>query len=214
MCIGCHESQKQQESSQLDFDYSYQPPRYGTGNSKFYTQSDVKSHNSVKRLPSVKKLNELDQTLYLSKSTFFNDTKPHATTIIPLSPTACSGKTTIIPITVEGRNDVKDHSLVQFERNKASLIDEQTDSQGNVNGFNRCVISLPSTSSNYKPNEFKPVVKTLNSEQVDGKHIDLPIKCRSIGCSFFGTTVNVYCSKCSQDQKIQTRQYQKMSTEI
>lgn len=89
MCSKCYENQKQRESSQLDYDYSYQSPRYPTGNSKFYTQSDVNSHNSVKRLPSVKKLNELDQTLYLSKSTFFNDTKPisHNTIGIPVAPT-------------------------------------------------------------------------------------------------------------------------------
>lgn len=48
-------------------------PRYGTGNSKFYAQSDMASHQTIKRLPSVRRLNELDQTLYLSNSTFFND---------------------------------------------------------------------------------------------------------------------------------------------
>jgi OTU domain-containing protein 7 len=47
----------------------------GTGNSKFYTQTDLESHNRINRIPSVRRLNELDQTLYLSKSTFYNDQK-------------------------------------------------------------------------------------------------------------------------------------------
>ncbi|CRK88657.1 CLUMA_CG002352, isoform A [Clunio marinus] len=102
MCLGCYEKQKEQEIFQVDYDYSYQPPRYSTGNSKFYTQSDTKSHNVVKRLPSVKKLNELDKTLYLSKSTFFNDTKQSQQSISPSESSATAGRTTIIPMRVEG----------------------------------------------------------------------------------------------------------------
>lgn len=67
MCPECFEKQKQQELNVLD------TPRYGTGNSKFYTQSDMQSHQVINRLPSVRRLNELDQTLYLSNSTFYND---------------------------------------------------------------------------------------------------------------------------------------------
>jgi OTU domain-containing protein 7 len=113
MCSVCYEKQKQQENCSSEFDYA---PRYGTGNSKFYTQSDANSHNVVKRLPSVKKLSELDQTLYLSKSTFFNDTKapPHNQIGIPLSPTT-TGKTTIIPIRVEGRDEADSKDLMQFD---------------------------------------------------------------------------------------------------
>lgn len=117
MCSTCYENQKQRESSQhqsqADFDFA---PRYGTGNSKFYTQSDPKSHSSVKRLLSAKKLNELDQTLYLSKSTFFNDTK---LSYPDSSSSSSSGKTTIIPMSVEGRGD----DLIQFGN---SIADENT----------------------------------------------------------------------------------------
>lgn len=209
MCGGCYEKQKQRESTQVDFDYSYQPPRYGTGNSKFYTQSDVKSHNSVKRLPSVKKLNELDQTLYLSKSTFFNDTKPipHNTIGIPVSPPA--GKTTIIPIRVEGRETEDD--LMNFESLHNSIASAKPES--NLNGYVSPLASAP----NYLPREVKLPPININSDQVDGplrNPYDLAIKCRSSGCTFFGSPTSGYCSKCCQDQKIQTQQYRKLQTEI
>lgn len=183
LCTVCYEKQKQRETS----DYSQQPPRYGTGNSKFYTQSDVKSHNVVKRLPSVKKLNELDQTLYLSKSTFFNDTKlpPHNQIGIPLSPTpssasSSSGKTTIIPIRVEGREDDlgPKEDLIHFDQ---------------------------------PPPPFSVADAPLR------KSYDLATKCRSASCSFFGSpATGSYCSKCCQEQKMQTppQQYRKLQTEI
>ncbi|XP_014204996.1 uncharacterized protein LOC106636947 isoform X3 [Copidosoma floridanum] len=46
---------------------------YGAGKSKFYTSIDSVSHANVSKLsaPSTKK----DQTLYLSNSTFYNDTQ-------------------------------------------------------------------------------------------------------------------------------------------
>ncbi|XP_055715834.1 OTU domain-containing protein 7B-like isoform X2 [Phlebotomus papatasi] len=70
LCPECYESQKQREVNATFYD---QVPRYGTGNSKFYTQADMESHRKITRIPSVKRLNELDQTLYLSNSTFYND---------------------------------------------------------------------------------------------------------------------------------------------
>ncbi|XP_065083116.1 OTU domain-containing protein 7B-like [Ochlerotatus camptorhynchus] len=71
MCLECYETQRKRESQSCnpnDF-----MPRYGTGKSKFYTQADMESHDRIQRLPSVRRLNELDQTLYLSRSTFYND---------------------------------------------------------------------------------------------------------------------------------------------
>lgn len=233
MCSACYEKQKQRETSHVDFDYSYQPPRYGTGNSKFYTQSDVNSHNSVKRLASAKKLNELDQTLYLSKSTFFNDTKPipHNTIGIPLNtvgnishntvglPLASSvtGKTIIIPMRVEGRDEVVRDDLIQFD----SINSNSTAS--NSNGFIHGEASPPSSSgsSNYTPRDVKSssmgVAQTLTSDLVDGpmrKSYDLATKCRSNGCNFFGSPTTGYCSKCCQEQKVQIQQYRKLQTEI
>ncbi|XP_038108760.1 OTU domain-containing protein 7B isoform X3 [Culex quinquefasciatus] len=69
MCLECYETQKKRETINVtDF-----TPRYGTGKSKFYAQADMESHDRIQRLPSVRRLNELDQTLYLSHSTFYND---------------------------------------------------------------------------------------------------------------------------------------------
>jgi hypothetical protein len=48
-------------------------PRYGIGKSRFYAESDINSHNTISRLPSTRVGNNIDQTLYLSKSTFYND---------------------------------------------------------------------------------------------------------------------------------------------
>lgn len=223
MCLTCYDKQKQRESSQVEFDYTYQPPRYGTGNSKFYTQSDVNSHNSVKRLPSVKKLNELDQTLYLSKSTFFNDTKliPHNTLGIPQSPPAPAvGKTTIIPIRIEGRSeDVIPNDLIQFSG--SDRIEPLH--QANINGH-ASIDSSPTASvcSNYyTPREIKSPsingMKALTSDHVDGpvrKSYDLATKCRTLGCNFFGSPESGYCSKCCQEHKVQIQQYRKLQTEI
>lgn len=207
LCSGCYEKQKH--------DYEYDSPRYGTGNSKFYTQTDEKSHKAVERIPSVKKLNELDQTLYLSKSTFFNDTKPsHNIVGLPISPNPpvtatksyiTKGKTTIIPIKVEGRDDPTDHDLIQFENNEKLS-----------NGFSRTLPPIGHRSESYG----YPI-----SDQVDGPMLrhsyDVATKCRSPNCNFFGSPKNGFCSKCSQQQQHtdgggggQIQQYRKLQTEI
>lgn len=111
MCLSCFEKQKQRETSQVNEDYNFLPPRYGTGNSKFYTQSDAKSHNVIKRLPSVKRLNELDQTLYLSKSTFFNDTKP-STSGAQRSPPSPPKYDSTASYATKGEQRSNDHSLI------------------------------------------------------------------------------------------------------
>jgi hypothetical protein len=212
LCTGCFEKQKREVEKNLEFD----APRYGTGNSKFYTQTDAKSHTAVQRIPSVKKLNELDQTLYLSKSTFFNDTKPsHNVVGLPLAPPTIAqtknyvmkGKTTIIPIKVEGRDEPSENDLINFESNESL-----------TNGCTRTVTTLP--PSGYRTETYGYPI----SDQVDGPLLrhsyDVATKCRSPNCSFFGSPNNVYCSKCSQQQQHphsdggQIQQYRKLQTEI
>lgn len=72
MCADCYEKQRNDEILSQTDDLS---PRYDTGNSKFYAETDMETHEYIRRMPSVKALNNLDQTLYLSKSTFYNDTR-------------------------------------------------------------------------------------------------------------------------------------------
>ncbi|XP_058128567.1 uncharacterized protein LOC131271190 isoform X2 [Anopheles coustani] len=81
MCLECYEMQCKRESNcssninqsiPLTTDHAL---RYGTGKSKFYAEADMETHDRIQRLPSAKRLNDLDQTLYLSRSTFYNDTK-------------------------------------------------------------------------------------------------------------------------------------------
>ncbi|KAL7015816.1 hypothetical protein ACKWTF_016688 [Chironomus riparius] len=212
LCTGCFEKQKRE----VEKDLEYEAPRYGTGNSKFYTQTDAKSHTAVQRIPSVKKLNELDQTLYLSKSTFFNDTKPsHNVVGLPLAPPTIAqtknyvtkGKTIIIPIKVEGRDEPSENDLINFENNESL-----------TNGYTQTVTTLPSTGYRTETHGY-PI-----SDQVDGPLLrhsyDVASKCRSPNCSFFGSPKNGFCSKCSQQHQHphsdggQIQQYRKLQTEI
>lgn len=122
MCTTCFEKQKERELSNSNSGCVPDGARFGTGNSRFYTHADVQSHKSIKRLPSVRRLNDCDQTLYLSNSTFYNDKRSQPisndTTISHsgFSPPEVSpqhGKTVIIPIRMEsdlGENIVDHHS--------------------------------------------------------------------------------------------------------
>jgi OTU domain-containing protein 7 len=202
MCTSCYEKQKQREAIET--------PRYGIGNSKFYTQSDAQSHSAVKRLPSFKKLNDLDQTLFLGKSTFYNDTKSSSPSSsssfnqlgIPLSPnppqtstTSTTPKTTIIPIKIEGRDDEGSKNLIQFQ-----------DVAKTQNGIHNRR-TLPATPTGC----FDVEDKSSNRKSYDlGGN-----KCRSIGCNFFGSpATGSFCSRCCQEKKVQNQQYRKLQTEI
>lgn len=101
MCLSCFEKQKERELNNSNG--LHDGPRYGTGNSKFYAHADEKSHKSIKRLPSFRRLNEQDQTLYLSNSTFYNDSRPNETPSNGYRHgyTETPGKTVIIPIRME-----------------------------------------------------------------------------------------------------------------
>ncbi|XP_055601064.1 OTU domain-containing protein 7B-like isoform X2 [Uranotaenia lowii] len=86
MCLECYDTQRKRESQSCNAnDYM---PRYGTGKSKFYTQADMESHNRIQRLPSVRRLHELDQTLYLSRSTFYNDKRAEPLTSNAVQPSS------------------------------------------------------------------------------------------------------------------------------
>ena len=176
-------------------------------------------------MPSVKKLNELDQTLYLSKSTFYNDTKPpHNVVGIPVSPplktsTSNFRTTLIIPIHVEGRDEPTGSDLMQFD--SLENIPPQVEPSSGQR-VNNSYSSQPSTYCNKSEALGHPV-----SDQVDGRlnrySYDIVTKCKSSNCTFFGSPLNGFCSKCSQQmndsqtqqqQQQQLQQYRKLQTEI
>lgn len=98
LCEECFERQKRQEESHFQ-----DPPRYGTGNSKFYAQADLATHRQIQNLPPARRLQERDQTLYLSNSTFYNDRL--AGSGVPVAqPTATAGKVINHRILVEGQD--------------------------------------------------------------------------------------------------------------
>ncbi|CAD7087607.1 unnamed protein product [Hermetia illucens] len=70
LCNDCYEKERNSEL------FLNNTPRYGTGKSKFYTHADANSHESIRHLVPVRRLSEMDQTLYLSNSTFYNDALP------------------------------------------------------------------------------------------------------------------------------------------
>lgn len=51
-------------------------PRYGTGRSQFYAEADNQSHEVARTLSAVSARPAVDRTLYLSKSTFYDDRPP------------------------------------------------------------------------------------------------------------------------------------------
>ncbi|XP_069695244.1 OTU domain-containing protein 7B-like isoform X3 [Periplaneta americana] len=78
MCAACFERQRDHEINspslpRANNNQEVCAPRYGIGKSRFYAESDMNSHNTISRLPSTRVGNNIDQTLYLSKSTFYND---------------------------------------------------------------------------------------------------------------------------------------------
>ncbi|ETN63610.1 OTU domain-containing protein 7A [Anopheles darlingi] len=87
MCLECYETQCKRESncnsgggSGGNGGYASEyAPRYGTGKSRFYAEADMEAHDRIQRIPSARRLKDLDQTLYLSRSTFYNDTRPSDT---------------------------------------------------------------------------------------------------------------------------------------
>ncbi|KAF4519703.1 hypothetical protein B566_EDAN003953 [Ephemera danica] len=77
MCTACYSKQRDQEigAASPQLSRSNDEARYGAGRSRFYADSDAAAHEQVARLPlSRAPSNSSDQTLYLSRSTFYNDT--------------------------------------------------------------------------------------------------------------------------------------------
>lgn len=157
MCPECFEKQKERELNGY-----HDGPRYGTGNSKFYTHADEKSHKLIKRLPSLKRLNDQDKTLYLSNSTFYNDTSTrpkgpilndimHNNTSNSYADTMHTGKEIIIPIRME--SDPIDSNITMRKSNLEPAVTRIYSAGNSITS-----IPLPST----KLNTIQPFFETTN----------------------------------------------------
>jgi OTU domain-containing protein 7 len=77
MCPACYSKQRDQEIGAASplLSRHADEARYGAGRSRFYAETDAAAHEQAARLPlSRAPSNSSDQTLYLSRSTFYNDT--------------------------------------------------------------------------------------------------------------------------------------------
>ncbi|XP_018325624.1 OTU domain-containing protein 7B-like isoform X2 [Agrilus planipennis] len=63
LCLKCYDRIKQQ----------YFDSQFGIGKSKFYRETDMNSYRATQNIPVIQPANKCDKTLYLSNSTFFND---------------------------------------------------------------------------------------------------------------------------------------------
>lgn len=213
MCSDCFEKQRQQEMNS-HFD---QPPRYGTGNSRFYTQADVNSHQQISRLPSVRRLNELDQTLYLSNSTFYNDKRQQNPDVQP-------GYEPIVKPANNYQLSDEEHRILDMHRSPEASSYNAANPHGRASVYSpgktiihnivRHTVNLPPSNSAGVADLTPIVPRNAYTEStasavdcVDGLGIAPPStpfvpcqtarSCRTLGCRFFGSaSTNFYCSKC------------------
>ncbi len=217
MCPECFEKQKQQELDNI----LTEAPRYGTGNSKFYAQSDSHSHQLINRLPSVRRLNELDQTLYLSNSTFYNDKIS-----LPDKDTNVNGSSlrhgpspsdlATVPVTTPMDFDLSPEGVELLRKNSIKNVQPGTVtafSPGKtiIHTITRQTVNLPPTTVSQESLSSK-TRNTLPSSFGNGKADDVtnrlsatPFtqlqakKCQTLGCMFYGNvSTNYFCSKCCQ----------------
>lgn len=220
MCPECFEKQKQDELDSI----MTEAPRYGTGNSKFYAQSDSQSHQSINRLPSVRRLNELDQTLYLSNSTFYNDkiSLPEKESNINgtslrhgYSPSDLATVSVSSPmdydLSPEGVECLRKNSIKNSQPGAATVF---SPGKTIIHTITRQTVNLPPTTLSQDPVSLK-TRNTLPSsgksfggnttDDVTSQRLATPFtqlqakKCQTLGCLFYGNVnTNYYCSKCCQ----------------
>lgn len=191
MCQACFEKQKERELNNSNG--IRDGPQYGAGNSKFYMYADEKSHKIIKRLPSFRRLNEQDQTLYLSNSTFYNDSRSKNSEVSP----STAGATFIIPVQLES-DPINNHQSTAVANSDHLANEPKSDVIKKNNGIISSYI-----------------------DHIDGPtstHIATPFlqsqaqRCRNTQCKFFGNAnTNYYCSKCCQ---LQTKTQSKVLTDI
>lgn len=219
MCPECFEKQKQQELDSI----LTEAPRYGTGNSKFYAQSDSQSHQLINRLPSVRRLNELsnDQTLYLSNSTFYNDKislpEPEFNSNGASLHHGCSPSELVtVALSAPMDYDLSPDGVECLRRNSiknspaATVVSPKTI----IHTISRQTVNLPPTTVSQESSSFEARNSLPSSAGTSfaGNATDdvtsrlaTPFtqlqakKCQTLGCLFYGNVnTNYYCSKCCQ----------------
>lgn len=213
MCPECFEKQKQHELDSI----MTEAPRYGTGNSKFYAQSDSQSHQSINRLPSVRRLNELDQTLYLSNSTFYNDKIS-----LPVNESNSNGSSlrhghnsnNVSTVTVPSPMDYDLSTKgVELLRQNSTKNSQTASAPGKtiIHTITRQTVNLPPTTlsqaNSSTRNTLPPTGLSISNNSADDatSRLATPFtqvqgqKCQTLGCLFYGSAkTNYYCSKCCQ----------------
>lgn len=195
MCDECFERQRQQEAD-VKFNGTPSSPRYGTGNSKFYTQTDLAAHKQIQNLPPVRRLHELDQTLYLSNSTFFNDKLPGGKGPQQHQPPMETRAT------LPAASKVINHRIMVEGLDYNHPIPFNNAHQG---GGTPLPTSRPVPPPRRESHRDSQRNAMYFGQQTDMDVTDGPGQrfssqpCKTVGCSFFGNpSTNFYCSKCRQ----------------
>lgn len=213
MCSTCFEKQKECELGKNGLNDG---ARYGTGKSKFYTYADEQSHRSIKRLPSFRRLNEQDQTLYLSNSTFYNDSRAHSTEDPKtISGPECMSETSsnALCLPIQSERDFDQSFTGNINSHIDTLVSNDSNSNENtLQAAKQMNCSQPKNSSHdHKANVVKKnngiissyleLINDNPSSQNTSQLSQATAKqCRTANCKFFGSAnTNYYCSKCCQN---------------
>lgn len=196
MCSTCFNKQRQQELSEARHtmhsptnrhNHYNGMPRYGTGKSKFYTESDSESHDFVRRMAPTAAVNKNDQTLYLSKSTFYNDTG--------LPSLSCAKSVNNLDVPVQQKNW------------KNTSSDDLINLTGNLKRERTKRITLPSKVHSTTTDSRAGWDSGQSSSNLPmyGDPLSSPDifndiqPCRTPFCVFYGSPLSNYlCSKCCE----------------
>lgn len=192
MCTSCYNKQKEQEQEIANNPAIINSPvmsraydsnvRYGAGRSRFYAESDSTSHELASRIPLSRAGSNTDQTLYLSKSTFYNDCK------VPGSPALSRLGTS--PNRTWSDN---------LSNTNTSVGQGPCISQGHVTVVSVNNSTATSSGENQSEDQFD-LGKMYGGFKLPVSSEAKP--CRTNNCKFFGCAEkDYYCSKCHKENQ-------------
>ncbi|XP_077284712.1 OTU domain-containing protein 7A-like isoform X2 [Arctopsyche grandis] len=184
MCPNCFQKQRQHElyeaQNHVNSTNNRQNGmlRYNTGKSKFYVESDNESHDTIRRMPPTSVINT-DQTLYLSKSTFYNDTGR------PSMMSARSVNNLDKPREKDWKNTSSDN-----------LVNIRSESKKEKSKRSTMPAKVHAATEAYKPGwDSLPIHDESDALDI----FDGPQPCRTPFCTFYGNpSTNYLCSKCCE----------------